>query len=106
VVSSNGMNPVIEGSHGPSEPSCFTRRAAGATTGGGGGGLFALGGGTAGPGVRAVRVVVVADPAVDAKDCLREAQGSWPGPRACFGIGGCGWGITGHLPLVRTERCA
>lgn len=68
-------------------------------------GAGTAGAGTDGPGVRAVRgaVVVVAEPAVDAKDCRREAHGS-PEARACFEIGGWGLGMAGHLPLVRTDR--
>lgn len=94
---------MIEGSHGPKLP---TGRAEAAGVGGNraAGGPFTGGGSDLVTAVAAVEGATVAAGACEGVDCRRASNGFWGESLRCLGIGGSGFGIIGHRPLVRTDR--
>jgi hypothetical protein len=94
---------VIEGSQGPKLPA-GRAGAAGAGVDRATGGPLTGGGSDLVTAVAAVEGAIAAAGACEGVDCRRASKGFWAESLRCFGIGGCGFGIIGHRPLVRTDR--
>lgn len=106
VTSSCGMYPVIEGSHGPRSPSCCGSGAGGWLSDGPLTGAAPSAMLLVGVGVCAWTEEARAGAAAMDDDRMRAAHGLDGESRACFGIGGRGFGIVGPVPRVRAHRCA